>query len=70
MYVNKYCSAYAKICLMAKQKDPAAVSLGRKGGSVKGVKKGFATMDPDRLAAVVQKSAETRRKNAAKKIAQ
>jgi hypothetical protein len=35
---------------MAKRKNPAAVALGRKGGRVKGVKKGFAALPSEKLA--------------------
>jgi general stress protein YciG len=47
-----------------KRKDPAAVKLGRRGGKIGGkaqVAKGFAMMDPDRLAEIGRKSAEKRR---------
>jgi hypothetical protein len=44
-----------------KEKDPAAVALGAKGGKVK-TAKGFATMDPERAEELRRKSAETRRK--------
>ena len=37
---------------MAKRKDPAAVALGRKGGKVSGIKKGFAALTPKRLAEI------------------
>jgi general stress protein YciG len=50
---------------MAKKKNPAAVVLGRLGGKVKGPK-GFAKMDPGRLAEVARKggrSVKTLRKN-------
>lgn len=45
-------------------KDPAAVALGRKGGSVK-VPKGFATMDPARADALRAKAKKARKKQAA-----
>ena len=51
-------SAYNHVC-MAKMKDPAAVSLGRKGG-LKKVPKGLATMTPEKRAAVRKKALETR----------
>lgn len=53
-------------------KDPAAVSLGRRGGKAGGVKKvpkGFAKMDTERLREISRKAAETRwgKKKPAKK---
>lgn len=42
-----------------KDKDPAAVSLGRKGGAAK-VPKGFAMMSPEKRAAAQLKSAAKR----------
>jgi hypothetical protein len=33
-----------------KRKNPAAVALGRKGGRVSGIKKGFAALSPEKLA--------------------
>jgi general stress protein YciG len=50
---------------MPKKKNPAAVVLGRLGGKVK-APKGFAKMDPGRLAEVARKggrSVKTLRKN-------
>lgn len=45
------------IVLVTKQKDPAAVSLGRKGG-LKRVPKGFATMDGDKALEIRQAGAK------------
>ncbi len=42
---------------MAKEKDPAAVALGRKGGQVTGVAKGFAGMDAEKLEKIRRKAA-------------
>ena len=53
------------LLIMAKKKNPAAVVLGRLGGKVKGPK-GFAKMDPGRLAEIGRKggrSVKTLRKN-------
>ncbi len=44
-----------------KKKNPHAVALGRKGGKVKGVPKGFAGMDPGKASIARIKSIETRR---------
>lgn len=46
-----------------RQKDPAAVSLGRRGGAVR-TPKGFATMDPERARELTQRSIEARKKKA------
>ena len=46
---------------MAKKKNPAAVVLGRLGGKVKGPK-GFAKMDPGRLAEVARKGGRSVKK--------
>ena len=51
---------------MQKTKDPAAVSLGRRGGRAR-VPKGFATMDPERRREIasrggLEKAAVMRRK--------
>jgi hypothetical protein len=46
-----------------RSKDPAAVSLGRRGGKVGGlakVAKGFAMMDPKRREEISRKAAEKR----------
>jgi hypothetical protein len=50
------------------KKNPAAVALGRLGGKVSGVKKGFAGMTPEQRAEIWRKSLETRRANARKKL--
>jgi hypothetical protein len=44
---------------MAKKKNPAAVALGRKGGSKK-VAKGFSKMDPEERAEIARKAAAKR----------
>lgn len=46
-----------------KRKDPAAVTLGRKGGRAK-VPKGFAKMDPERLRQIGKDTAKKRWGNA------
>jgi len=45
---------------MSKKKNPAAVALGRLGGKVK-TPKGFAKMDPKRLAEVGRKGGRAKR---------
>ncbi|HEY6343232.1 MAG TPA: hypothetical protein VIY49_17195 [Bryobacteraceae bacterium] len=54
---------------MGKRKNPAAVALGRKGGAVTGVKKGFAGISAKRLAEIQARALDTRRENAAKRAA-
>lgn len=44
---------------MSARKNPAAVSLGRRGGKAK-VPKGFSKMDPERRAAIARAAAEKR----------
>jgi len=44
---------------MAKQKDPAAVSLGRRGGKAK-VPKGFAMLTPTERSAIAKKASKAR----------
>ena len=51
---------------MAKRKDPAAVALGRKGGRVSGIKKGFAALSPKRLAEIQAQALAKRQAKAAK----
>lgn len=51
---------------MAKRKNAAAVSLGRRGGRAK-VPKGLAMLSPERRAEIVAKAVATRRENAAKR---
>lgn len=46
-----------------KRKNPAAAALGRLGGLAK-VKKGFAMMDPAKLAELRKRGADARRKPA------
>lgn len=45
-----------------KPKDPAAVSLGKRGGAKK-VPKGFAKMDPERRAQIAKEAATKRWKD-------
>ena len=45
--------------MAGQKKDPAAVSLGRRGGRAK-VPKGFSLMDPDRRAEIAKKAAAAR----------
>jgi hypothetical protein len=53
---------------MAKQKNPAAVALGRLGGSVKGFM-GLAAMSAEQRKEIAAKGLATRRANAKKKAA-
>lgn len=46
-----------------KTKNPAAVELGRRGGSVKGIKKGFALLPKSRRKQIAQDAARKRWKN-------
>ena len=52
---------------MAKRKNPAAVALGRLGGKAgkgkTGIAKGFAKMDPKRLAEVSRKGGSVSKKS-------
>jgi len=41
--------------------------MGKKGGAVSGIKKGLATLSPERLQEIRLKSLETRRRNAEKR---
>lgn len=59
-------SAYDSDMVEPRQKDPAAVALGSKGGKVK-TAKGFATMDPERARELTLKAAEARKKKAAER---
>jgi hypothetical protein len=54
-----YISGCGMFPVMARTKDPAAVSLGRRGGQRK-VPKGFSTMSPSRRAEIAKKAAEAR----------
>ena len=53
---------------MSKKKDPAAVSLGRRGGLVR-TRKGLAMLSEEKKREIAMKGVEARRKNAAKKAA-
>ena len=52
---------------MAKKKDPAAVSLGRRGGLVK-TSKGLAMLSEEKKREIALKGVEARRMKAAKKL--
>lgn len=54
----------AMLAGMSDRKNPAAVALGRLGGLVTGVAKGFAGMSAERREAAMAASLETRRANA------
>jgi len=54
---------------MAKRKNPAAVALGRKGGQVRGIAKGFALLSPERRLEIAHQAVaarEARRKSKVK----
>jgi hypothetical protein len=50
---------------VAKRKNPAAVALGRKGGQVSGIKKGFAALSPAKLAELQARALAKRKESAA-----
>jgi hypothetical protein len=49
---------------MAKRKNPAAVALGRRGGKVSGIKKGFAALTAEKLAELQARALAKRQETA------